>query len=85
MMMMMMMMMMMKPFCHTWFNVILGIGNQTDHNELFNMASLPEDKYLYEFPDYDNLDNVTLGVNYVKCKGKVLPLEEIQRNQVNVQ
>ena len=80
MMMMMMMIMMTKPFC----NVILGIGNQTDHNELFNMASLPEDKYLYEFPNYDNLDNVTLGVNYVKCKGKVLPLEEIQRNQVNV-
>ena len=25
---------------------------------------------MYEFNDYDDLDNVTLDVNYVKCKGK---------------
>ena len=51
-------------------SLFLGIGNNTDHTELFNMASIPEERYIYEFNDYDDLDNVTLDVNYVKCKGK---------------
>ena len=53
------------PLC-----LYLGVGNSTDHTELFNMASIPEDRYLYEFPNYDDLNNVTLDVNLVKCKRK---------------
>lgn len=49
----------------------IGVGNSTDHTELFNMASIPEDRYLYEFPNYDDLNNVTLDVNLVKCKPKI--------------
>ena len=52
-----------------WTWSFSGIGNSTDHTELFNMASIPEEKYLYEFNDYDELNNLTLDVNYVQCKG----------------
>ncbi|XP_045156316.2 matrilin-2-like [Mercenaria mercenaria] len=50
----------------------IGVGNSTNQNEIYNMASIPEEKYMYEFSSFDNLDanNVSLAVNYVKCKEK---------------
>lgn len=51
----------------------VGVGNQTNEGEIFNMASVPEEKYMYQFSSFDTLDatNVTLDVNYVKCKEKL--------------
>ncbi|KAL4227323.1 collagen [Mactra antiquata] len=51
----------------------IGVGSYANHEELFNIASSPEEKHLFEFGDFDtlNADNITLPVNYVDCKEEV--------------
>lgn len=51
------------------------MGNKTNTDEIYNMASIPEEKFMYEFSSFDDLDaaNISLPVNYVKCKGKQPP------------
>ena len=53
---------------------LTGVGNSTNKDELFHIASVPEDKFMYEFDTFESLDatNVSLAVNYVKCKGNIV-------------
>ncbi|XP_060581689.1 uncharacterized protein LOC132738240 [Ruditapes philippinarum] len=60
----------------------IGVGNSTNKDELFHIASVPEDKFMYEFDTFESLDatNVSLAVNYVKCKDKTIttpPVTEV--------
>lgn len=50
----------------------IGVGNKTNSNEIYNMASIPEEKYITEFSSFADLDatNISLPVNYVRCKEK---------------
>lgn len=52
----------------------IGVGNHTNPYEIFNIASSPEDKYIYSFDTFDDLDvtNLTFAVNYVPCKDVLL-------------
>ncbi|WAR00541.1 CO6A4-like protein [Mya arenaria] len=51
----------------------VGVGNYANHEEIYNIASAPEESHMFEFETFDDLDptNITLGVAYDDCKEKV--------------
>jgi len=48
--------------------IVIGVGNDTDHDELHNMAT--SDNFLYEVNDYDDLLTIHLDEARNICKGK---------------
>ena len=44
---------------NTSFCLCVGIGSQTNIEELRGIASDPDGDYLYEIPDFDNLNKIT--------------------------
>lgn len=51
----------------------IGVGNNTNDEEIYNIASVPEERYMYNFSTFDDLDAslVKFDTNYVNCKVKV--------------
>ena len=65
--------------------IVIGVGNDTDHDELHNMAT--SDNFLYEVNDYDDLLTIHLDVARNICKGKTAnnTIKQLYRTTTNLQ